>query len=113
MERDRGAHIVGADEDAQRLLEQVAQADQPVSGLLAVAVSYVFTFFCSFIYLFILFLFLLLFKISSASLLFNFFFFFFIVESLLMNIAVIGLGLNSPFARLCVEFARAAARYVG
>ena len=31
LERDRQAQIVGADEDARRLLEQVAQADQPVA----------------------------------------------------------------------------------
>ena len=42
----QGQRVVVGDEVH---LLAVAQADQPVSGLLAVAVSYVFTFFCSFI----------------------------------------------------------------
>lgn len=58
---------------SSKMMLAVAQVDQPVSGLLAVAVSYVFTFSCFFI--FIIFFFNLIFiQISSASLLFTFFF---------------------------------------
>lgn len=87
---------------SSKMMLAVAQVDQPVSGLLAVAVSYVFTFSC-FFYIYIFFLYFFFFNSYFFNSYFypNFFFFlafyflffpFFIVKSLSMSIGVIGLG---------------------